>query len=199
MNHNKIRLYGKLLRFKKGQLLSLFLTFKCNLRCSYCSLKWATDGIWPKTEISTVRQWQDLINRISFPIREISLLGGEPTLYPGFAELTNWLLSRGYFVKVYTNLTNPNVLLEVNRSQRFIIHASYHRAFDGERFMANYYSLYKKHRIDIYELGYRTLNVKTRLGPILSKRDHQAKTSDLHISPDRRLYWNCDEMCLDKK
>ena len=192
MNYNKIKLYGKLLHFKQGQLLSIFLTFKCNFRCDYCSLLWAT-GTWPECEISTVNQWKDYFNNIRFQVKEISLLGGEPTLYPGFTELTNWLLDKGYFVKVYTNLTRLTPLLRINRFRRFIIHASYHRTYDSRMFLRNYYRLRKKHRIEVYELGERTLGIKSRLNPILTKR--QVKESALHISPDRKIFLTCDEMC----
>lgn len=191
----KPKLYGKLLFFKKGQRISLFLTFKCNLKCNYCSLLFSTGGKWPQSEISSVKEWKDFLKGLKDPIKEITLTGGEPTLYPGFVDLVNWLLEKGYFVKVYSNLTKPEPFFGIKQSFRFIIHASYHKSFRAKKFIKNYNLLRYHHRVDVYELGKRRLGIKTKLRPVLKKRE---LSKDLIFAPDRILYANCDEMCITK-
>lgn len=68
--------------------IGAFLTFVCNLRCSYCINN--ENNITPKSKMLSVDQWVKGLNNISTrPDLPITLQGGEPTLYPGFYDVVN--------------------------------------------------------------------------------------------------------------
>jgi organic radical activating enzyme len=179
-----MKLYGKTLRFKRGIFLNLFLTFRCTLKCDYCILKLPTK-IYPKSKEVGLDVWKDLISNFSLKIKEVSVSGGEPTLYPYFAEFVNWLLDKGYHVKIYSNLTNPSPINDIKKSYRLIINATNHK---HKAFLGNYLEM--KHRVNVIELGERTLSF-SRVNPILDKPN---KIKGLVVGPDTKLFQNCAEM-----
>ena len=77
---------------RSGQL-ALFIRMQgCNLDCGYCDTRWANEedcrSHWTSTEeiLDFVRQMQ---------IKNVTITGGEPLLYPGFDELYTWLGKSG--------------------------------------------------------------------------------------------------------
>lgn len=89
--------------FFKAEIL---LTQQCNLRCSYCGI------IKNPCSDITVDQWKrnfEALKRmgLSFAV----LYGGEPTVYPGFEDVVDFLNDIELPYTVITNCTKP-VLLE---------------------------------------------------------------------------------------
>lgn len=80
--------------------LDVYVTYKCNLRCSHCfmgnSLDKSTDFNYPLLAklIESAHQWQ---------AREITFLGGEPTLYPYIADAVSLAFSVGLDARLVTN------------------------------------------------------------------------------------------------
>jgi len=72
--------------------LAFFLTFACNLKCSYCINlhdKGSRVEQLKRRQMST-NEWIDAANRLCLHVDlPLTLQGGEPTLYPGFLELVN--------------------------------------------------------------------------------------------------------------
>jgi MoaA/NifB/PqqE/SkfB family radical SAM enzyme len=121
-----LNIYSKTLFLRRGALLKILINYDCNLDCPYCNLKLVT-GARPRCQTSSIDQWLEFIDRFPVRIKEVTIEGGEPTLYPKVENLVNALLKRGLHVRFYTNLMDIDSLEEVRRSCRFRIIASNHR------------------------------------------------------------------------
>jgi len=77
----------------------LEITKKCPLSCRHCYLK----RLRTKKEL-TVEQWKKIMDiLIKQGIKRVVLLGGEPTIYPGFWELLNYACDNFDMVNVETS------------------------------------------------------------------------------------------------
>lgn len=88
-----------------GKLLSLRVetSLRCNLRCSYCSL--STRMHRPK-EISYERICDVISQAHMLGARSVVVIGGgEPTIYPRFADLIGFIHALGMIPVVFTNTT----------------------------------------------------------------------------------------------
>ena len=115
--------WGLMRRLKRGNKLMLFLTYRCNLDCEYCSLRY----IGPRVESTEIglEDWKYIICNFPIRLREIRICGGEPLVMPYYSELVNWLIDRGLYVMVFTNLSV--VKLDVIRSDQLIYDATFHK------------------------------------------------------------------------
>ena len=109
----------------------IMLTYRCNLRCPYCFANEFVNK--DKTDI-TIRNF---LKAVSFITRDgssnIGLIGGEPTLHPGFREIMELLIAnpKVQYITLYTNgllldrfipqVTNPKVRTLVNCNSPTII------------------------------------------------------------------------------
>jgi MoaA/NifB/PqqE/SkfB family radical SAM enzyme len=83
-------------------MANILLTSKCTRSCPYC---------FAEREMSSspdqILSWENLIYLADFMAasgeRNISLLGGEPTLHPQFVDFVLYLLQREFRVNVFTN------------------------------------------------------------------------------------------------
>ena len=67
--------------------IAAFLTYKCNLHCSYCITKFNSE---PLAEPMSASKWIVALNRIEATNKlPITLQGGEPTQHPEFYEIVN--------------------------------------------------------------------------------------------------------------
>lgn len=81
---------------------NILLTSLCNRACPYC---------FAETEMSAASSrflsWENLIYIADFlessGNRQVSLLGGEPTIHPRFVDFVLYLLRRNFEVSVFTN------------------------------------------------------------------------------------------------
>lgn len=78
--------------------VELFVTRRCNLRCSYC-FTWREGGSDPS--ISEVKQRIDKIKELGCNV--ISFMGGEPTLREDLPELVKYCSNKKMFVSMDTN------------------------------------------------------------------------------------------------
>lgn len=183
--------YGKRKLFKRGIGISLTLSYKCNLRCSYCSLKNFGDTIPESNDVHSVYEWIEFIKTFPVKIREVYITGGEPSLFKGVETLCNWLIDNGYFVTVFSNLTDKcEVFLKVKISARFKIQSTYHESANINHFTNNYLVLSRLHRIDIDEINtnhFPYLSNKKQLTTI----ENEKKPSILRVNPDFSIYTNC--------
>lgn len=70
--------------------IGVFLTFECNLRCSYC-INHFSKNLKRRGKISG-EEWARYLNRIqSRPDLPVTLQGGEPTLHPDIIHIINHL------------------------------------------------------------------------------------------------------------
>ncbi|SCE53183.1 radical SAM protein [Streptomyces sp. OspMP-M43] len=83
--------------------LELEITRRCQLTCaSHC---YAQAGPAQGHGDLNVEDWRRIISEASeLGVTKVQLIGGEPTLRPGFAELVEHALAQGLQVQVYSNL-----------------------------------------------------------------------------------------------
>jgi hypothetical protein len=79
--------------------------------------------------------------------------------------LVNWLLSKGIYVSLYTNLSTKRGL-ELKKSLKLRLVITYHHHVDTNKFLVNYHT-YKKagYRMILEEIGHRNLEVTDRVKP----------------------------------
>lgn len=106
-------------------MANIFLTRKCNLKCSYC---FADEFVNKENEEMSFEDFVKVFNFIKEEKREkIGLIGGEPTLHSQFSKILEYILANSEddrIIVVYTNglaidkyidlLSNPRVLILIN-------------------------------------------------------------------------------------
>ena len=81
--------------------IGVFLTFKCNMSCSYCINSYGK--LKQERELS-LKEWTEGLSRIpTRPDLPISIQGGEPTVLPFFFDLINYLHFKGKTFDILTN------------------------------------------------------------------------------------------------
>jgi MoaA/NifB/PqqE/SkfB family radical SAM enzyme len=81
--------------------VDVYVTSQCNRRCTYCFLPsefFASGAQMSLDAFSGVLTWC-----LRHGVREITLLGGEPSLHPSFAEMVAAATGQGLDVRVVTN------------------------------------------------------------------------------------------------
>ena len=82
--------------------IAVFLTFMCNLKCSYCIN--ANDTIDRRRRLLSGQEWVNALDCItSRPDLPLTLGGGEPTLHPDFYFIVNELHDLGHYMDLLTN------------------------------------------------------------------------------------------------
>lgn len=81
--------------------IAVFLTFSCQLRCTYCINHHGGDLV--KGRRLSPKEWIDGLNRIETRDIPITFQGGEPTVYKGFYEVINGI-KRETSIDLLTNL-----------------------------------------------------------------------------------------------
>lgn len=88
--------------------IQFYPTFRCNLSCGFCFNR----GISNEKEIG-LNDFKTLVGAISdIGVRELDILGGEPTLHPDFIRLLDIAHKSGLKTTISTNGTNVKLLEE---------------------------------------------------------------------------------------
>ena len=99
---------NSMVAYKNGEPNSIISTHispegHCNLSCSYCSV--SKRKKFERIEFETIKNY--VLTLKKFGLRAVILTGGgEPTLYPQFNELVEWLFKQDLSVALITNGTN---------------------------------------------------------------------------------------------
>jgi len=187
---------------KPGVLIQISLTFRCMLNCTYCCQAFLL-GNRPKVKETNFLGWVRWFKRFPYKIKEIYVSGGEPTLHPDFVKIVSYLLSQGYFVKVFTNLMLPDKLIEIPKCYRFSIKTTYHHSQLLSKFNKNYQKVNKKHSIYVDEIESPQCLSYSILQNLLTGEGNRADGEDfydiacLRISPDLHININCYELVSD--
>lgn len=107
--------------------LWLEITGRCQLRCEHC---YAESGPEGTHGTMTAEDWRRVLDEAAvLGVRDVQLIGGEPTLHPELPRLVRHALALGLGVEVYSNLarTIPEELWGVF-------------AFPGVRLATSYYA-----------------------------------------------------------
>jgi sulfatase maturation enzyme AslB (radical SAM superfamily) len=87
---------------KHYNYIGAFITFACNLRCSYCINNFEQKGV--KRKMISGKEWVDGINRIiSRDDLPVTLQGGEPSMHPDFIYIIN-NIKPSLHIDILTNL-----------------------------------------------------------------------------------------------
>ena len=141
--------------------ISAFLTFRCNMHCSYCINHYG--DFRPRKEIDAYK-WGEILK--SLPNRDdlpITLGGGEPTLHPGFFtllyELENQgkkvdLLTNGMFdVEEFISLTSPGMFR--SGAPYASIRFSFHKTTNEEKLVKKVLMMQKAgYHVGIWGIGH---------------------------------------------
>ena len=91
--------------------VDLFLTRQCNMRCVHCSVD---AGESFNSELS-LEYWKDIFDQLeNSRLIKVIITGGEPTLFPGFLELIDYIKDKKIYKCLLTNgisLTESTVCL----------------------------------------------------------------------------------------
>ena len=104
LTYNLLKL--KFSQKSKPVMLSLYITNRCNLRCSYCFIfddKIPQDILNAEFTLEEAKKIIDDFYRLG--TRMIYLLGGEPLVYKDFGEIMHYIHKKGIVVHVLTNGT----------------------------------------------------------------------------------------------
>ncbi len=98
-------------------MANVVLTTYCNRSCPYCFAKKEMS----ESPAKSLMSWENLMYIADFLQASgqmgVSLLGGEPTIHPDFADFALYLLERGFSVTVFTNgIVAPSRLEEFRKS-----------------------------------------------------------------------------------
>src|SRR3972149_913381 len=89
---------------RRYNYIGVFLTFGCNLKCSFCINNFEGKPKMQEKRHLSGREWAAALNRLkSRDDLPVSLQGGEPLLHPAFAEICNGLRP-DLHIDVLTNL-----------------------------------------------------------------------------------------------
>lgn len=112
------------------------------------------------------------------------LSGGEPTLYKDIVPLANWLLDRGHYVILYTNLWKPEALEGIRPQWRFLIVPTFHAEDNLERFKSAMDSL-SRFNIMAQEIEGTSDKLKKKYRKRFFDFDYYTKIDDpIHFAPD---------------
>lgn len=90
------------------EAVTLFLTYRCNLRCKMCG-QWGESGVTKKRPAHDTKEnlsfleLKNLIDDLSFFRPNITLFGGEPLLYPHLLELIRYIKEKNMHCLLITN------------------------------------------------------------------------------------------------
>ncbi len=173
-----------------GKRINIHLTYKCNLDCSYCCIKWHS-GTLPTTPIISGYEWMDIIDSFYPDVQEIMLAGGEPMLHPDFVAICNHLLSKGHLLNIDTNLMSRKGLL-IQRSGNLVFYVSKHKEMtDHQRgIWEKNFKDYKK----LYQIRCDYPNIDDKL---LTKEEGYEETFNrfrVMYDPRGRVYANFYEL-----
>lgn len=102
-------------RVEHRQMINLFITYRCNLACTYCFARELGDIHTHDMSVAVFQKFLQWIEGASPPA--VGLIGGEPTLHPGLAEMAEAIRNAGIAPVVFTNgLFTPELADRLCRS-----------------------------------------------------------------------------------
>ena len=156
----------------------------------------------PRSSMSSYDDWIEYLKTFPLRFKQVTISGGEPTFVDYMPNLVNWLLMHGYHVLVYSNLYRPTLFLQIIKSWRFKILATFHEGDSILNFLSSYQSIFGIHEIEVIELNTNYIPWSTKFREITSPDDPimkcNNKSNGLLVSPDRQLYRSCYEHCIGK-
>jgi len=94
-----------------GKVSAVVFLSKCNFNCPFCHNPELVNDSQDFPDIS-LEEFSEYLDEKKKWLDAVCITGGEPTLHSGLIELMKLIKAKGLFVKLDTNGTNPDVILE---------------------------------------------------------------------------------------
>ena len=92
----------------------IFITNRCNLRCSYCFANAGAEGYIYEPSLEEIKKELQLVrNEKPVPSKALQITGGEPTLQEDLIPFLKLIKAMRYKIKLDTNGSHPDVLQEI--------------------------------------------------------------------------------------
>ncbi len=90
-----------------GRMAALFFTPGCNFRCTFCH----NADLFTEDKCYAWEDLEDILKKFKKQwVTAVCITGGEPTIRPELPETIEFLVKRGFSVKLDTNGSNPAML-----------------------------------------------------------------------------------------
>lgn len=183
---------------QKCNYIGVFLTFRCNLGCSYCINRF---GEFNMAQEASTERWIEGLSKIPTRIDlPITLQGGEPTMHPGFYEIVTELYRRGKYMDLLTNgmfdvkefceRVNPLVFERGRVAKYATVRFSYHLKTNPSILLRNVeYMKEKGYSVGIWGLDYPGMKSQNReMEKKCRERGIEWRMKEFLGWYDRRLY-----------
>jgi len=105
---NKDRIFDQLqmraIERRRPLSCTLELTYRCNFKCRMCYVRMSDAQAAPYGRMKTVEEWLGMAKELyDAGVLNLTLTGGECTLYPGFEQLYEELSRMGFRITVMSN------------------------------------------------------------------------------------------------
>jgi len=182
--------------FRRGIRLYIIPSFKCNFDCSYCVLKIPNKQYPHCKDEKTFEEWKEFISTFPVKVREIRISGGEPFKNDVTVPLTNWAISKGYFVTIETNLTPWffHRIFKLPDTKKIKLYVTYHKEQIRKALWLKGYKFLKRFRPKYTIIAYSFPKGKFwfTVDKDWAKPDTM-RVSRFIIGPDFQIFRNCFE------
>lgn len=98
-----------------GKIAATVFTVGCSFRCPFChNPELVVNGTWNmKNGTKTEEEFFEFLKKRKGKIEGVCITGGEPTIQPDLIEFIEKIKKLGFFVKLDTNGSRPDVIREV--------------------------------------------------------------------------------------
>jgi len=163
-----------------NQLVALlWITFRCNYRCSYCNIvtNYNFGDLAGKESEKTVEQWLEALERL--PPTMFFIAGGEPFLYKELPDLINRLPKKHSIIGIVSNGTAK--IEEYRRIKKRIgVNISFHREFVKEEAFKDKVNQLK----DIFNLSVNIVATRENL-PLIAQLQSKFQQKEISLHVDR--------------
>ncbi|RJQ38997.1 MAG: radical SAM protein [Dehalococcoidia bacterium] len=118
----------------------IYITFRCNLRCSYCQWLLQDKDAFDNAPTMSVLDFNRILDKFGKDIGTIALQGGEPTAHPEFSEIVTSAKSKNFRLKMSTNgtlikerINDLKSIDDLNISLNGLDYESFERTTNGTR------------------------------------------------------------------
>lgn len=186
--------YGLMKHLKRGITIDILLTWRCINDCNYCGTKTCTGKVPEVREEANLRELKYFVQTFTLRVREIKITGGSPELHPDFVEFINWLLDKGFYVQIFTNLLFLEKLSRLRHTRRLMFCATFHHDNNQKLWLSNYNKLKKHYRILVEEIGEGWLSF-SKVKPYQTLQFMIDNNTLLRVDPKLDIYTTSDNLC----
>lgn len=163
-----------------GLFLECEITRNCNEFCDHC---YADSGPRGDHGTMTTSDWLRVIDQAGeCAIRDIQLIGGEPTQHPDFARIMAYALDAGLGVEVYSNLMNvtPQWWSLYEHPRAYLATSYYSDRADEHDTITRRFGSHAKTRANIAEAVRRGIHIRAGIVDVRDGQRVVEARADLH-------------------